>query len=118
MIFIVQLFIIFIASVIIAKGSDCLIEASSRLAKSLGVSQLIIGLTIIAAGTSAPEAIILQKPLAESVLVSSNSTASIVELIIISTIIIFFMWSQAQISRLEGVILVLLGINCWATDFN
>ena len=38
------------------KGSDYFVEGSSKIAKILGVSSLIIGLTIVAFGTSAPEA--------------------------------------------------------------
>ncbi|MHC1566153.1 MAG: calcium/sodium antiporter [Candidatus Syntropharchaeia archaeon] len=41
--------------VLLVKGADFLIEGSSSLAKRFGVSQLIIGLTIVAFGTSLPE---------------------------------------------------------------
>ncbi len=37
------------------KGSGWLVESSSRLAHAWGVSDLVIGLTIVAIGTSAPE---------------------------------------------------------------
>ena len=36
-------------------GADWLVSSASAIARSLGVSDLIIGLTIVAAGTSAPE---------------------------------------------------------------
>jgi cation:H+ antiporter len=36
-------------------GSEWLVEASVRFAKAMGVSDLVIGLTIVAAGTSMPE---------------------------------------------------------------
>ncbi len=36
-------------------GSDWLVTASVAFAKQLGVSDLVIGLTIVAAGTSMPE---------------------------------------------------------------
>jgi cation:H+ antiporter len=36
-------------------GSNWLVDSASTIARSLGVSDLIIGLTIVAAGTSAPE---------------------------------------------------------------
>ena len=39
-------------------GGDWLVEGSSRIAKSFGVSALIIGLTIVALGTSAPELLV------------------------------------------------------------
>jgi len=40
---------------IICKGATLLVDNSSKIAKRLGVSELIIGLTIVAFGTSAPE---------------------------------------------------------------
>lgn len=36
-------------------GADWLVSAATRIAKRIGVSELIIGLTVVAAGTSAPE---------------------------------------------------------------
>jgi cation:H+ antiporter len=40
---------------IIALGAAWVVESASRIAKRLGISELIIGLTVIAFGTSAPE---------------------------------------------------------------
>jgi len=40
---------------VIGLGAHWVVEAASRIAKRLGVSELIIGLTIVAFGTSAPE---------------------------------------------------------------
>ena len=40
---------------IICKGATLLINSSSKIARRLGISELIIGLTIVAFGTSAPE---------------------------------------------------------------
>ena len=41
--------------VALLKGSDIFVESSSRMAKRFGVSKLIIGLTLVALGTSIPE---------------------------------------------------------------
>lgn len=41
---------------LLIKSADWFVEGSSNLAKSLGISPLIIGLTVVALGTSAPEA--------------------------------------------------------------
>ena len=38
------------------KGADIFVEGASSLAKKLGVPSIIIGLTVVAMGTSAPEA--------------------------------------------------------------
>ena len=40
---------------VIAKGAAWLVESASKIAKRLGISELVIGLTILALGTSAPE---------------------------------------------------------------
>ena len=39
-------------------GADWLVRGASRLAKQLGVSHLVIGLTVVAFGTSAPELVV------------------------------------------------------------
>ncbi len=39
----------------VIKGADLFVEGASDIAKRLGVSELVIGLTIVAFGTSAPE---------------------------------------------------------------
>ena len=44
--------------ILLIKGADYLINGASGLAKKFGVSPLIIGLTIVAFGTSAPELIV------------------------------------------------------------
>ena len=40
---------------VLVKGADVLVAGAGRLARALGVSPLIVGLTIVAFGTSAPE---------------------------------------------------------------
>jgi len=42
--------------VLLIKGADWFVESASKIADKLGIPQLIIGLTIVAFGTSAPEA--------------------------------------------------------------
>ena len=44
--------------VALAAGGELLVRSSSRLATDLGVSRLFIGLTVVALGTSAPEAVV------------------------------------------------------------
>jgi cation:H+ antiporter len=41
---------------LLALGADWLVQAAVRIARALGVNELVIGLTIVAAGTSLPEA--------------------------------------------------------------
>ena len=51
----VQLALIVGGLVLLVYGSDWLVTASIAFAKAMGVSDLVIGLTIVAAGTSMPE---------------------------------------------------------------
>lgn len=48
----------FVGFFLLIKGADFLVEAASAIARHLGVSDLIIGLTIVSIGTSLPELIV------------------------------------------------------------
>jgi cation:H+ antiporter len=48
----------FVGFVALIKGADLLVDGASSLAGRLGVSALVIGLTIVAFGTSAPELVV------------------------------------------------------------
>ena len=51
-----QLVILIVGFTLLVKGADLFVDGASGIAKKFGVSELIIGLTIVAMGTSAPEA--------------------------------------------------------------
>lgn len=51
----VQLLLIVVGLALLVIGSDWLVDSAVTFARALGVSDLIIGLTIVAAGTSLPE---------------------------------------------------------------
>jgi len=51
----INLLILFIGMALLLGGGDLLVRGASALAKSLGVPPLVIGLTVVAFGTSAPE---------------------------------------------------------------
>lgn len=53
---VVQLLLLVIGFVLLMKGADWFVEGASRIADRLGIPQLVIGLTIVAMGTSLPEA--------------------------------------------------------------
>lgn len=53
-----EYFLFIIGFIFLVKGADLLVDGSAALAKKFGVSSLIIGLTIVAFGTSAPELIV------------------------------------------------------------
>lgn len=51
----VQILFILVGLALLVLGADWLVEAAVGFARQLGVSELVIGLTIVAAGTSLPE---------------------------------------------------------------
>ena len=51
----IQIVILAVGFLCLIKGADIFVNGSSALAKRFNVSGLIIGLTIVALGTSAPE---------------------------------------------------------------
>lgn len=54
----VDLFLLLLGGVMLYFGAEWLVGGASRLALSMKVPQLIVGLTVVAYGTSAPEAIV------------------------------------------------------------
>ena len=53
---VLQVFILLVGFLLLVKGADWFVEGAAGIAKKLGIPQLIIGLTIVAMGTSMPEA--------------------------------------------------------------
>jgi cation:H+ antiporter len=53
---IIQLVLLVVGFVMLMKGADWFVEGASKLAVRFGIPQLVIGLTIVAMGTSLPEA--------------------------------------------------------------
>lgn len=51
-------FLFVIGFLFLIKGADYLVDGSSSLAQRIGISQLVIGLTIVSFGTSAPELLV------------------------------------------------------------
>ena len=52
---IIQIGLILLGFIMLIKGADILVEGSSAIAKKLRISEIIIGLTIVSIGTSMPE---------------------------------------------------------------
>ena len=50
-----DLVLVIVSILFLWKGSDLLVDSASKIAFSLGISDLVIGLTVVAIGTSAPE---------------------------------------------------------------
>jgi cation:H+ antiporter len=53
---IVQMMLLIVGFVMLVKGADWFVDGCSGVAARLGIPQIVIGLTIVAMGTSAPEA--------------------------------------------------------------
>ena len=52
----IQLALLAVGFVLLVKGADWFVDGAASVAAKLGIPQLVIGLTIVAMGTSAPEA--------------------------------------------------------------
>jgi len=55
---VISIILLVIGFILLIKGADYLIDGSSSLAKKFAISEIVIGLSIISFGTSAPELII------------------------------------------------------------
>ena len=55
MIIIKDIVILLVSIIVIGKGAVWLVDTAARIAKHFGISELVIGLTVVAFGTSAPE---------------------------------------------------------------
>lgn len=55
---IIEILLFVVGFVLLIKGADLLVEGASSIAKSFNISQIVIGLTIVSFGTSAPELVV------------------------------------------------------------
>src|SRR5690606_20334792 len=53
-----NIFLLLIGFVALIFGADKLVDSASSLAAKLGISSIVIGLTVVAFGTSAPELVV------------------------------------------------------------
>lgn len=126
-----------IGLVLLVVGADGLVKGAARLAASIGIPSLVIGLTVVAFGTSAPElavsirsALAGQSEMAIANVVGSNifnvlfilGLAAIitplaisrqlirqdVPLMVLASILVFYMIRDGVLSRLDAGILVVL----------
>lgn len=130
----ISILYIIVALILLWKGADLLVDSAAKIAFTLGVSQLVIGLTVVAFGTSAPEFVVTinaalkgQSNISISNVIGSNifnlgfilGGVAIVQsiktnktliwrdgmvLIATTVTILFFLW-DLEFSRIEGIIL-------------
>ena len=129
--------LLIIGFILLIKGADLFVEGSASIARKFSVPSMIIGLTIVAMGTSAPEAAVSitsaiagQNDMSVANVVGSNffnilmvlGLSSIITklpvelntirkdapfLVIISIILLWFSYNL-EISRTEGILLLLI----------
>ena len=129
--------LLLIGFVLLIKGADFFVEGSSSLARFLKIPSVIIGLTIVAMGTSAPEASVSinaalagNNDIAVSNVIGSNifnilmvlgiasavspvaflteNVIDIVILIIFSAIVWVLAWTKKELNRKEGILMLIL----------
>lgn len=134
----IQLILLIVGFILLIKGSDFFVDGSSNIASILKIPTLIVGLTIVAFGTSAPEAAVSitsslsgNNALAVSNVIGSNLfnmmliiglcallrelkigrdvlNKDLPFLVVITAILSAFIIIGWSISRIEGIILLLL----------
>ena len=131
----VSIFVLIVGFILLIKGADFFVEGSSSVAKRLRVPSIIIGLTIVAMGTSLPECAVSvaasvsgSNTLAISNVVGSNifnilfvlgiagtiSPMGFIANNIIDTAILIFVslltlllaWRKKKIGRFEGAVMI------------
>ncbi len=137
---VVNIILLLIGFVLLIKGADFFVDGSSSVAKLLGVPAVVIGLTVVAMGTSAPEAAVSitagisgSNGIAISNVIGSNIFNMLVVVgvcaaikpfkpdsdilkrdfpinTIASVILLVIMIAGASLSRIDGIIMLVLMI--------
>lgn len=129
--------LVIIGCIMIIYGGDFVVDSASDIAASFGLSETLIGLTIVAFGTSLPELVTSivasrkgENDLAIGNVVGSNlfnilmilgistsinpvplNTTAIYDsliLILFSCLVLFFCWSKKRLGRGEGIVMLLM----------
>jgi cation:H+ antiporter len=131
----------------VVGGGELLVRSSTLIAREFGLSDWVIGVTVVAAGTSTPElataimAIWRKKHgmaignligsdlfnllgvlgvagvLRDGIPVSIEAQSSMVMLVLMVMLVVFFMRTGWRISRFQGFLLVLINLIRWTYDF-
>jgi cation:H+ antiporter len=140
-------FMLLIGLVFVTGGSHYLVDAASAVARAFGVSEWVIGVTIVAAGTSAPEfattlvgvmkhrydisagnlvgsdifnllGVLGLAGILRPVEVDAMARMSLAALMGMVALVLLFMRTGWKISRVEGLVLVLMALARWIFDFS
>lgn len=131
---------------LLAGGSHLLVNSAIPIAKSFGVSHWVIAVTVVAAGTSAPEfatslvgvlrgrydigvgnvigsdlfnllGVLGLAGVLHPQVVESGARASLLALAAMVALVVFFARTGWRLSRWEGLALVLIGLARWTLDY-
>ena len=107
--------------VAIALGSDWVVDGATTVASAMGISQTLIGLTVVALGTSLPELatsivsnifnILMVLGIASAVSPVAFLTENVIDiviLIIFSAIVWVLAWTKKELNRKEGILMLIL----------
>ena len=137
----------FVGLAMIVLGGHLMVEHASSLARAFGISDWVIAVTIVAAGTSAPElatsltaafkekhgmaignligsdlfnllGVLGLAGIINPTSIQSDIHSSIIILIVMVSMVLLMMRSGWKISRLEGTLLVSLNLFRWYLDFS
>jgi len=129
----------------VVVGGHLLVQSASEIARTLGVSEWAIAVTIVAAGTSAPElatsltaavkgmhgmsvgnlvgsdlfnllGVLGAAGLIRTLPVSSGAFSSVAMLAGMCVLVVIFMRTGWRLKRWEGALLVLIGLTRWVLD--
>jgi cation:H+ antiporter len=130
----------------VVAGGHMMVESASFIARAVGISEWVIGVTIVAAGTSAPEmatslaaALKGKHGMSAGNLIGSDlfnilgvlglagalnpmqiapeAIGSMVMLSGMVLLVVIFLRTGWKLSRMEGMVLVAIGITRWIVDF-
>ena len=131
---ILELFLLALGFSMLVKGADWFVDGTSGMARKLGIPQLVVGLTIVAMGTSTPEAavsitaalknnagiaignvigsnilnilIILGVTAVITTVAIQKSTLYVeIPYMLVVTIVLILMGLDGKVSRIEGILL-------------
>lgn len=134
---VIQILLLVLGFALLVKGADWFVDGAAGIATKFGIPQLVIGLTIVAMGTSAPEAavsitaafagnaeitignivgsnvlnilIILGiTALVNPVAVQKSSLVFDIPVVLFATAILFGLGYDGNISRLDGIIMLVI----------
>ncbi len=140
-------FVMFLVGLgMIVGGAHFLVESSVEIAEMMGLSQWVIGVTIVALGTSAPElaisltaavkghhgisvgnllgsdifnmfGVLGLTAILKDLSVEPGVHSNMLVLVGMVLLVCIFMWTKWRITRLEGLILIIIGLARWFYSF-